>query len=144
MPPVANSSRYTMDPNYGLGEKRKHNLRRDRFQEPSLPAAVWQESAERARLFESTPVDGELRHFAVPLTEAFRTAAREYQTIATDPDVMGGTPCISGTRIPVYMVLDAIEYGGTLESAVTSYPSLSLQQIKDALGFAKLVVECPV
>jgi uncharacterized protein (DUF433 family) len=42
------------------------------------------------------------------------------------------------------MVLDAIEYYGSLEGVSKSYPNLTLQQIKDAVGFSKLVVECPL
>jgi uncharacterized protein (DUF433 family) len=57
---------------------------------------------------------------------------------------MAGAPCIRGTRIPVYMVLDAIEHYGGVEAALRSYPRLTIQQIKDAIGFAKLVVECPI
>jgi uncharacterized protein (DUF433 family) len=57
---------------------------------------------------------------------------------------MAGAPCVEGTRIPVYMILDAIEYAGSLEGALESYPRLTLAQVKEAIGFAKLVVECPL
>jgi uncharacterized protein (DUF433 family) len=60
-----------------------------------------------------------------------------------DPATMAGAPCIAGTRIPVYMVLDAVEHYGSLDVTL-SYPRLTLQQVKDAIGFAKLVVECPI
>jgi uncharacterized protein (DUF433 family) len=86
----------------------------------------------------------EARSYTVPLIDSFHMAAREYPAVAVDPDVMVGAPCIAGTRIPVYMVLDAIEYYGEVEGALRSYPYLSIQQIKDAIGFAKLVVECPI
>jgi len=42
------------------------------------------------------------------------------------------------------MVLDAIEYAGSLKGALESYPQLTEQQVRDAIGFAKLVVECPI
>jgi uncharacterized protein (DUF433 family) len=84
------------------------------------------------------------RSYTVPLIDSFYAAAREYSAIDIDPEVMAGAPCIAGTRIPVYMVLDAIEYYGEVEGALRSYPHLSIRQIKDAIGFAKLVVECPI
>jgi uncharacterized protein (DUF433 family) len=114
------------------------------FSKKSLLSDVLEATAQRAKLLEHSPHDSEARCFAVPLTEVFKGARMEYPSISHDPAVMGGAPCVSGTRIPVFMVLDAIEYGGTLESAQASYPKLSIQQIKDAIGFAKLVVECPL
>ena len=57
---------------------------------------------------------------------------------------MAGAPCVEGTRIPVYMILDAIECCGSIEGALESYPRLTLEQVKEAIGFAKLVVECPI
>lgn len=88
--------------------------------------------------------DEEVRSFALPLVDVFRIGAKSYPSISVDPEVMAGAPCIRGTRIPVYMILDAIEYHGTLQAALESYPRLTVQQVKDAIGFAKLVVECPV
>lgn len=89
-------------------------------------------------------LEEEIRAYTVPLVEAFHDAARAYPQIGIDPDVMAGAPCIQGTRIPVYMILDAIEYHGSLEGAINSYPYLTLDQVKEAIGFAKLVVECPI
>jgi uncharacterized protein (DUF433 family) len=89
-------------------------------------------------------VEAELRQYRVPLNESFESAAHDYPSITINPDVMAGAPCIEGTRIPVYMVLDAVEYYGEVVAALRSYPSLTIQQVKDAIGFAKLVVECPL
>jgi uncharacterized protein (DUF433 family) len=83
------------------------------------------------------------RTYVLPLNQLFMSARNEYPGISINPDVMGGAPCIDGTRIPVYMVLDAIEYYASLD-VTPSYPRLSLQQVKDAIGFAKLIVECPI
>jgi uncharacterized protein (DUF433 family) len=88
--------------------------------------------------------EAEVRQYNVPLSASFQLAAGEYPTISIDTDVMAGAPCIGGTRIPVYMVLDAVEHYGDVEAALRSYPRLTVQQIKDAIGFAKLVVECPI
>jgi uncharacterized protein (DUF433 family) len=86
----------------------------------------------------------DLRSYALPVAEAFQAASKQYPSIRVDSEVMAGAPCLRDTRIPVYMVLDAIEYHGNVEAALCSYPSITLQQVKDAIGFAKLVVECPL
>ncbi len=82
--------------------------------------------------------------YDLPLSAMFRRAANECPSVSIDPEIMAGAPCIASTRIPVYMILDAIEYYGCLEGAVRSYPRLTAEQVKDAVCFAKLVVECPI
>jgi uncharacterized protein (DUF433 family) len=95
--------------------------------------AVWKSSYE-----------DDMRCYSLLLSDAFQLAIKKYPSIFVDSRIMGGAPCIKGTRIPVYMVLDAVEYHGSLEGAMKSYPSLTMEQVKDALGFSKLVVECPL
>lgn len=90
------------------------------------------------------PDYNEIRSYSIPVSESFQIAAREYPAIKIDPDIMGGAPCVAGTRIPVYMILDAVEYYGSPEAVVKSYPNLTPEQVKDAIGFAKIVVECPL
>ena len=86
----------------------------------------------------------EARAYSLPLVEVFHQAASEVPTVSVHPNTMAGAPCIAGTRIPVYGILDALEDHGTLEGVLKSYPRLTLEQVKDAVLFAKLVVECPV
>ena len=88
--------------------------------------------------------ENEARHYSLPLAEVFQTAKQVYPSVSMDVEVMAGAPCIQGTRIPVYMILDAIEYHDSLEGVLESYPGLTIEQVKQAIGFAKLVVECPL
>src|SRR5271165_1272772 len=104
----------------------------------------WLEARRRQLSLWDAPSEEEVRSYNIPLGEAFRQAARSYPLIGIDQDVMAGAPCIKGTRIPVYMILDAIEYQGSIDGALESYPRLTLDQVKEAIGFAKLVVECPI
>jgi uncharacterized protein (DUF433 family) len=85
-----------------------------------------------------------LKDFEVPFCSVLLEAATSYPSIAMDDEILGGTPRIAGTRIPVYMVLDAVEYYGDLEGARKSYPQLSLEQVKEAMCFAGAVLEHPV
>jgi uncharacterized protein (DUF433 family) len=41
-------------------------------------------------------------------------------------DVMMGKPCLKGTRIPVYLVLEKLAAGETAEDILTAYPHSSL------------------
>lgn len=86
----------------------------------------------------------ERRQYALPLSEAFKVANVEYPSITVTEKVMAGAPCVGQTRVPVYMVLDAIEGYADLESVRECYPDLTIEQIREAIGFAKTVVECPV
>ena len=85
-----------------------------------------------------------LKDFDVSFGSVLQEASEQYPHIAIDAEILGGTPRVAGTRIPVYMVLDAVEYYGALEGALKSYPQLSLEQVKEAVGFAGTVLEHPV
>ena len=56
--------------------------------------------------------------------------------IATDPSVCHGQACIRGTRIPVSVVLDNIADGGTPDTIIAEYPSLTKEDIQAAIAYA--------
>ena len=62
-------------------------------------------------------------------------AAREVVTISDD--IMGGTPVISGTRVPVHDVAAALEAGVPAKEILEDYPSLT----EDRLELAALYAE---
>ena len=84
------------------------------------------------------------KDFDISFSEVLERALPGRPSVAIDWNVLGGTPHIGGTRIPVFMVLDAIEYYGTLDGALKSYPNLTIEQVKDAVNFASAVVEYPI
>jgi uncharacterized protein (DUF433 family) len=84
------------------------------------------------------------KDLSVPLSSAFQKAAQQVATISSDRTILGGTPCITGTRIPVYMILDALHFHGEVQGVLKSYPQLSLEQVRDAICFARHVLEAPV
>ncbi|RIK73321.1 hypothetical protein DCC62_17675 [candidate division KSB1 bacterium] len=49
--------------------------------------------------------------------------------INSSPDIMGGTPVFSGTRVPVQTLLDYIEGGETIDSFLEGFPSVTREQI---------------
>jgi uncharacterized protein (DUF433 family) len=52
------------------------------------------------------------------------------------PDILGGQPCLKGTRMPVYMVAAMKSAGATIDELVQSYPSLTPALIEGACVFA--------
>ncbi len=45
--------------------------------------------------------------------------------VVIDPEIMSGTPCFAGTRVPVRALLDYIEGGETLDEFLEQYPTVS-------------------
>lgn len=81
------------------------------------------------------------KDFNVFLQSAFAKAEQEIPSISAKRSVLGGSPCIEGTRIPVYMILDAVEHYGTIKGALKSYPRLTIDQVRDAIRSSKVVLE---
>lgn len=55
--------------------------------------------------------------------------------IATDPEVLHGQATITGTRIPVSVVLDCIAAGMTTAEILDDYPSLTPDGVRAAAGY---------
>ncbi len=51
-------------------------------------------------------------------------------------DVMLGKPCLKGTRIPVYLILEKLAAGETSQDIFTAYPRLKPEHIKASLEYA--------
>lgn len=81
------------------------------------------------------------KDFDVSLAEAMSAALKGLPAIAISSDVVSGAARVAGTRIPVYMVVDAVQHRGSVAGAIQLYPQLSEQQVKDALTFASIVLE---
>jgi uncharacterized protein (DUF433 family) len=56
--------------------------------------------------------------------------------ISADPQVMHGTVCFRGTRVPVSVVLDSLAAGETEQAVLAEYPTLQAQHIRAAIGYA--------
>lgn len=56
--------------------------------------------------------------------------------IVIDPGVRNGKPCIKGTRITVYDVLEYLAGGMSEDDILRDFPSLSRDDIRAALEFA--------
>ena len=56
--------------------------------------------------------------------------------VTADPQIMHGTVCFRGTRVPVSVVLDNLAAGETPERILDQYPSLKSEHIPAALAYA--------
>ena len=59
--------------------------------------------------------------------------------ITSNPDIMDGLPVFSGTRIPVYIILDYLAEGMSFEQILKDYPGLNKNQKQTTLKFAELL-----
>jgi uncharacterized protein (DUF433 family) len=60
--------------------------------------------------------------------------------VISDPQVMDGLPIIRGTRIAVYLILEMLEAGLTIEQIVAEYPHLTADQVRAAVRYARDLV----
>jgi len=56
--------------------------------------------------------------------------------IEAKAEVMMGKPCVKGTRIPVYLLLEKMAAGETFEDLLAAFPQLSREDLLACLEYA--------
>ncbi len=56
--------------------------------------------------------------------------------IAVDPAVKLGQPVIKGTRVPVYVIVEALAAGDSKADVLKAFPFLTPEDVEQALLFA--------
>lgn len=56
--------------------------------------------------------------------------------IVTEPDVLGGKPCIRGTRVSVQFILELLASGATQAQILDKYPHIPAEALTAALKYA--------
>jgi uncharacterized protein (DUF433 family) len=59
------------------------------------------------------------------------------QVIVSDPDVMSGTPCFRGTRVPFKNLIDYLEGGHSLDEFLRQFPTVTHEMAVQGLEEAK-------
>lgn len=59
-----------------------------------------------------------------------------FSRISTNPEVMGGKPCIRGMRVTVGMIVGAMAAGRSNSDLLSDFPYLEDQDIREALAYA--------
>ncbi|MCE9642032.1 MAG: DUF433 domain-containing protein [Betaproteobacteria bacterium] len=57
--------------------------------------------------------------------------------ISQSPEIMGGTPVFTGTRVPVQTLLDFLEGGETIDDFLEGFPTVKREQVVAFLEEAK-------
>lgn len=90
----------------------------------------------RVRLGEAVELDlGRLLGDLMERVARYR-AARDAH-IACDPEILGGTPVIRGTRMTVYSVLGRVEHGDSIDAILEENPDLSREALEAAVTYAR-------
>ena len=63
--------------------------------------------------------------------------AHNLEIVHSDPEILGGTPVFTGTRVPVRSLVDYLEAGDTLEEFLRQFPSVKRDQAIAALEVAR-------
>jgi uncharacterized protein (DUF433 family) len=56
--------------------------------------------------------------------------------IVAEPEILGGKPCIKGTRISVELILELLASGATREEILRAYPQIPPEGLTAALQYA--------
>lgn len=59
-----------------------------------------------------------------------------FERISSDPSILGGKPCIKGTRISVEHILELIASGGSTNDILLAHPHLTEEDVHDAVRYA--------
>jgi uncharacterized protein (DUF433 family) len=57
--------------------------------------------------------------------------------ISINKEIMHGTPCFSGTRVPVQTLMDFLETGETIDEFLAVYPYIPREQVVAFLELTK-------
>lgn len=53
---------------------------------------------------------------------------KKSQVVKIDPEIMNGTPCFDGTRVPARTLLDYLEGGDSIDDFLEDFPTVSREQ----------------
>jgi uncharacterized protein (DUF433 family) len=59
--------------------------------------------------------------------------------ISVDKKILHGKPCIKGTRMPVYLILDLLAGGSTVKDILDDYPDITEEDIHTCVEYAAML-----
>ena len=59
-----------------------------------------------------------------------------YERISADPAILGGKPCVRGTRLSVQRVLEILAQNPSWDDLRLDYPELAAEDVQEVLAFA--------
>jgi uncharacterized protein (DUF433 family) len=61
--------------------------------------------------------------------EQLPMAILDLNPISISPDIMGGTPCFTGTRVPVKTLIEYLQGGETVNDFLEGFPSVTPETV---------------
>lgn len=62
------------------------------------------------------------------------------EILSVDPEILGGTPVFSGTRVPVASLFEHLEGGSSLEEFLENFPSAQKDSAIQLLEVSKIAI----
>jgi uncharacterized protein (DUF433 family) len=59
-----------------------------------------------------------------------------FPRLAATPDILGGKPCIKGTRLSVQFIMELVADGATAEQIAQAYPHITALDIQECMRYA--------
>lgn len=56
--------------------------------------------------------------------------------ISINPHICHGQPCVKGTRIMVWLIVQYLAHGDSVEDVLAAYPSLTREDVHACLAYA--------
>jgi uncharacterized protein (DUF433 family) len=63
------------------------------------------------------------------------------KAVQVDRHILGGTPCFSGTRVPVRSLFDHLKLGYTVNGFLEQFPTVNKEQVETVLDEAEHQIE---
>ena len=58
----------------------------------------------------------------------YLAAMKAKSVVMVDPEIMSGTPCFAGTRVPARTLIDHLEAGDSLDDFLEDFPTVTRKQ----------------
>lgn len=65
----------------------------------------------------------------------------QFRHITANPDILGGKPCLRGTRISVELIMEWVASGATPSAIIAKYPHLSKEAVQEAIRYAAAAIK---
>jgi uncharacterized protein (DUF433 family) len=63
--------------------------------------------------------------------------AYQFPNIVSNPAILGGKPCIKGTRISVELIMDWLGTGGNIQTIAAKHPLLTEETVMEAIRYSR-------
>lgn len=91
----------------------------------------------QAKTIEHHALRFDVRPMETAIRRGLNTLERAKKIVKIDQDILGGTPCFKGTRIPVHDIAAMIANGDRKSAILKAYPQLTVAQIDLAVRYAE-------